>query len=64
MNPMMMNPAMMAQMMSAMQGGMGGAAGAGAQGEHACWVIIGLPLTFSSGNTDEFGRALKRSRQD
>ncbi|KAJ9121683.1 hypothetical protein QFC22_002303 [Naganishia vaughanmartiniae] len=51
MNPMMMNPAMMAQMMSAMQGGMGGAgaAGAGAGGQ---------------GNADEFGRALKRSRQD
>ncbi|GHJ87742.1 hypothetical protein NliqN6_4144 [Naganishia liquefaciens] len=55
MNPMMMNPAMMAQMMSAMQGGMGGAAGAGTgAGAGAA----------GQGNTDEFGRALKRSRQE
>jgi hypothetical protein len=67
MNPMMMNPAMMAQMMSAMQGGggMGGAGGAAGQGKLSSVARHSqADISDAAGNTDEFGRALKRSRQD
>ncbi|KAH8084662.1 hypothetical protein HD553DRAFT_31489 [Filobasidium floriforme] len=66
MNP-MMNPAMMQQMMQMMQGGMGGGGGAaGGQGgfNPPTGPRAGADASGGGAQTDEFGRALKRSRQD